>query len=99
MNDLIIKDNVVDALTKYLPEHNDMLQLIEENLPEIKRATSLFNKRQSQFMDNMMTASKLTPLRNLRQILAEIEKAKNAYKKHTGRTLKKRIVLNDLHAT
>jgi hypothetical protein len=65
-------------LAEMLPGHEKMLKHIEENLPEIGRASSLFRKTQSQFMDNVLTVSHLTPIRNLRQILAEIERSMQA---------------------
>ena len=65
-------------LSKLLPGHEKMLKEIEQNLPEIGRASSLFRKTQSQFMDNVLTISHLTPIRNLRQILAEIERSMQA---------------------
>lgn len=65
-------------LAEILPGHEKMLSLIEQNVPEIARASSLFRKSQSQFMDNVLTVSNLTPIRNLRQILAEIENTMHA---------------------
>lgn len=65
-------------LANILPGHDKMLKYIETNLPEIGRASSLFRKTQSQFMDNVLTVSHLTPIRNLRQILAEIERSMQA---------------------
>lgn len=61
-----------------MPEHKEMLSIIEASVPEMRRATSLFYKTQSQFMDNMLTVSHLTPIRNLRQILAERTKSEQA---------------------
>ncbi len=65
-------------LTSYLPEHTKMISMINENYPEIQRATSLFGKSQSQFMDNFLTVTQPTALRSVRQILAEINKSKSA---------------------
>jgi hypothetical protein len=73
-----ISDRAISTLCEYMPEHQDMLATINTNLPEIARASSVFCKTQSQFMDNMLTVSHLTPLRNVRQILAEINKTKSA---------------------
>lgn len=62
-----------------LPEsYRSMIDLISKNYPEIARATSNFCKQQSRFMDDMLTVSHFTPIRNLRQILAEIEQTKLA---------------------
>jgi len=69
---------IVSSLINEFPEHKDMLCLIKGNLPEISRGTSLFQKTQSQFMDTMLTVSNTTPLRNVRQILSEIERSRAA---------------------
>lgn len=90
--DLQTLDNsTINSIIEYAPEHNQMLQVIKENLPEIQRATSLFGKGQSQFMDNMLTVSHTTPVRNLRQILAEIEKSKMALKESYFKNAKKDV--------
>lgn len=78
---LVPTDNkTFNSLVTYMPEHKQMLEVIKTNLPEINRSTSLFNKTQSQWMDNMLTVSHPTPIRNLRQILAEINKTNAALK-------------------
>jgi hypothetical protein len=59
-------------------QYQDMLDIIKQEIPEVQRATALFNKTQSQFMDNMLTIHNLTPLRNMRQILAEMKKIRLA---------------------
>jgi hypothetical protein len=67
------------SIQKILPEeYHGMLAKIESGYPAIKRDTDNFYKTQSQFMDNMLTVNHPTELRNLRQILAEINKAKMA---------------------
>lgn len=76
----LILNNTVNSLVTSMPEHTQMLQIIQQSLPEIKRGTSLFCKTQSQFMDNMLTVSHPTPLRNARQILAEINQTTEALK-------------------
>ena len=69
-----------------------MLEKIETNLPALQTDQQAFFKTQSQFMDNMLTVSHPTPIRNLRQILAEINKAKaaldQAYFKNKKRQIK-----------
>lgn len=80
MNNLVVQSKAFDEISAYLPEHGEMLQVIEKNLPEIIRETSLFGKTQSQFMDNLLTVSHPTPFRNIRQCLSEIERARNALK-------------------
>jgi len=59
-------------------EYNNMLAKIEKNMPALLHDQQAFFKSQSQFMNNMLTVSHPTPLRNLRQILAEVNKTKTA---------------------
>ena len=59
-------------------QYKNMQEIIKASLPEVTRATVLFQKSQSQFMDNMLTISHITPIRNLRQILAEMKKIRMA---------------------
>jgi hypothetical protein len=60
------------------PEYQEMLAVINDSALEIQRTTQIFNKTQSQFMDNMLTVSHLTPFRNLRQVLAEMTRTRSA---------------------
>lgn len=71
---------IIEDLICTMPEYKGMLQTFHASLPEIKKSTDNFNKTQSQFMDNMLTLSHQTPLRNVRQILAEIKKTELALK-------------------
>lgn len=80
-----------NQLVEVMPEHTQMLEVIKESLPEIQRATSLFFKTQSQFMDNMMTVSAFTPIRNARQILAEMVQTREAIKEATFKLKKEAI--------
>jgi hypothetical protein len=86
-------------LTECLPEYKGMLEVIKAGVPEITRATSLFGKRQSQFMDNMLTIKKPTPIRNLRQIAAEMNKINEAltetYHKCRRKEVERQIALRD----
>lgn len=70
----------LNQLVEIMPEHAPMLEVIKESLPEIHRASSLHYKTQTQFMDNMLTVAHMTPLRNLRQILAQITRTRDAIK-------------------
>lgn len=54
------------------------LQIINEVFPEVQRATGMFNKTQSHYMDNTLTVHHYTPIRNLRQILAEMKRTRLA---------------------
>lgn len=77
MNDIEIfslSKELVDNLEQHLP----MMRIIQDNLPIIKEGSDNFMKTQSQFMDNMLTIHHPTPIRNLRQILAEINKSLQA---------------------
>lgn len=56
-----------------------------KNMPEIDRATTAFGKHQSQFMNFIMTVSALTPERNMRQILAEIERKREALRENESK--------------
>lgn len=67
-----------------------MLNDICSYFPEIKKATGNFNKSQSQFMNNMLTVSHPTELRNARQILSEIERTKQALNEAYFNLLKKK---------
>lgn len=90
--DLTINNAVNDLIT-FMPEHKEMLGTIQENLPEIQRASSLFYKTQSQFMDNMLTISHPTPIRNLRQIAAEYNRTKDALRENHFKFKKQEIEL------
>jgi hypothetical protein len=74
MNNLIPFERKISLENQYTP----MLNIIDRGFPEIQRATQLFQKTQSQFMDNMLTVSHITPIRNLRQILAEMKNTRLA---------------------
>ena len=82
-----------NKLVAIMPEHKDMIATISNSLPEIHRSTSLFFKTQSQFMDNMMTVSHNTPLRNMRQILAQMNSTREAIKEAYFKLKKKDIEL------
>ena len=72
MKDLQIK-SVESALEQY-PKLVNMVKDINARMPEIHSSTMNFCKKQSQFMDNMLTLNHPTTFRNIRQILAEIER-------------------------
>lgn len=83
----------VNQLVARMPEHKEMIATIQASLPEVQRSTSLFCKTQSQFMDNMLTVSHPTPLRNIRQILAEMNKTREAIKELHFKTRKREVEL------
>ena len=62
-----------------LPGSGAQLDLLREALPAIRHASArLGGKRQTQFMDRVLTLSQSTPERTLRQILAELDKTLGA---------------------
>lgn len=87
----LTNDKNFQQLVEVMPEHEKMLQVIQAGLPEVQRASSLFYKTQSQFMDNMMTVSHMTPIQNMRQILAEMVKVREAIQEATLKLKKKDV--------
>ena len=73
-----------------------MVDSINKRMPAIKRATSNFGKRQSQFMDTMLTLSHPTPYRNLRQILSEIERSHEGLREAFYKSEKSKITKRKL---
>jgi len=93
--------NVSSDLDTYLKDsidkpHLAMIERVKGNLPEIHRGQSQFMKTQSQFMDNMLTVSHPTPLRNLRQILAEMTRTESALKENYYKIEKKKVTIKKL---
>ena len=78
MNDLTLIEESEKYLQNISPQYSVMVKDIKKYMPVINKGLSNFGKTQSQFMDNMLTVSKLTPLRNLSQILAEINRTLSA---------------------
>ena len=82
----------ITTLNKDLPtQYKTMLSEVSEYYPVITKATKNFNKSQSQFMNNMLTVSHPTELRNLRQILAQLNRAKMALDEAYFKVEKKKI--------
>jgi phosphopantetheinyl transferase (holo-ACP synthase) len=98
----LIEINVNEVLNN-IPNHGKMVEIIKTNLPEIQRATSIFYKTQSQYMDNILTVSHPTPLRNIRQILSEITRSKEAlqeaYFKNKKKAIEIKILQRDIKKT
>lgn len=61
-----------------IEEHLPMLEKMQELMPVIQKHSNNFMKTQSQFMDNMLTVNHHTDMRNMRQILAEVNSTMNA---------------------
>jgi phosphopantetheinyl transferase (holo-ACP synthase) len=64
--------------TDRIEEHLPMLEKMQELMPVIQKHSNNFMKTQSQFMDNMLTVNHHTDMRNMRQILAEVNSTMNA---------------------
>ena len=60
--------------------NKNQLQTMADSMNEIDRATTAYGRTQSSYMDYLMTVSAFTPARNARQILAEIERRRQALK-------------------
>lgn len=75
---LKLPDTVKSGLQNIVPEAGPLVANISNALPRLSSDSKAFYKRQSQFMDTMMTVSHPTPYRNLRQILAEMQATLNA---------------------
>lgn len=93
MSSLVLKQQDYDPLLIKQPELKAMVESINKTLPEIERAKNNFGKSQTQYMDNMLTVSHATPLRNLRQILAEVEKIQQALRETYFKQQKTKIKL------
>jgi len=74
-----------------IEQHLPMMKLIRENLPAINEGISMFGKSQSAFMDNMLTVAHPTPIRNLRQILSEINRSMQALREANFNIKRKEI--------
>ena len=85
----IIKQNT--SVLKDSENYQEMLTRIEKSLPAIREGCSQFGKHQSQFMDNFLTVSHPTNLRNARQILAEMNKSIEALKEAQYKINKRKI--------
>lgn len=100
MKDLIIiDDNLLKEISFGCKTDPKVIETITSNLPEIKRASELFSKTQSYFMDNLLTVSHYTPIRNLRQIMAESERCmralREAYHNHAEKEVELKIMNRD----
>lgn len=92
--ELLIIENTPSALTELvdaMPEHRAMIENISEKMPEVIRGTSFFGKQQSQFMDNNLTISHYTPMRNMNQSLAQITKTREAIQENMIKLKRKEI--------
>ena len=58
--------------------YKPMIKHLSNALKKTDKTSENFYKTQSNFMDNNLTVTQLTPIRSIRQILAEINKSKSA---------------------
>ena len=70
-----------------------MVDEIAEYYPVLDKASEAFHKTQSQFMDNTLTLSAPTEIRNARQILAEINKSRMAMEEASFSVARKKVEL------
>lgn len=93
--------DVVQFERKFLQDTNNdkMFDIISSMLPEVQRATSMFCKTQSQFMDNLLTISHFTPIRNMRQILAEMQRIRQALGEAYFNIEKKKLQIEEKRAS
>jgi hypothetical protein len=70
------------------------IKSIADFMPEVNRATNAFGKTQSQFMNNIMTISSFAVYRNLRQVMSEIERRRQALKENVFKTKRQLIELS-----
>jgi len=74
----IVSTGFINMIKVVDNKHSLLLQELQVDLPKIQQITNNFGKSQSQFMDNMLTTSHPTPIRNIRQIMAEINRSMDA---------------------
>lgn len=94
MFNLIVPEKKFEITSKN--EYAEMVKSIEENLPILKEGIAQFGKAQSQFMDNFLTVSHPTPLRNVRQILSEINQCLEALREAQYKIEKQKIEIKRL---
>ena len=58
--------------------YKPIIQYLNQELTKVETTSKNFYKSQSNYMDNHLTITQLTPIRSIRQILAEINKSKSA---------------------
>ena len=96
MLDLIKLQSAQVELFNKAKQYTAMVKVVQESLPTIYQASSNFGKNQSQFMDNFLTISHPTPLRNARQTLAEINRSVEALREAQYNMNKKQIQIKRL---
>lgn len=69
---LELPSQVNQELVSLCPDAQHLIQNIASGMPKISQDSKAFYKSQSQFMDKFLTISQYTPIRDLRQIIAEL---------------------------
>lgn len=87
----IITRGTTEQIGKLQTVTEEHLNQIAEYNKEINRATNIFGRSQSKYMNYIFTVSAFTPLRNLQQLLAEIESRRSALRENIFKQ-KKQIV-------
>jgi len=95
MNELSTK-SFVEMVKALDDKHSQLLQELNTDMPKIQEITNNFGKSQSQFMNNMLTTSHPTPIRNIRQIMAEITRSIGALREAYYKNKKKLIEIKKL---
>lgn len=75
--------------------NQEQLVEIAKNNEEIDRATTALGRSQSSYMNYLMTMSAFTPIRNLHQLLAEIESRRSALRENIFKQKKQVIELKE----
>ena len=89
--DLVIQKLSNSPLVK--KEYKQMLTNINATLPAIKQSSSNFYKSHSQFMGVMLDVTAITPIRSVKNTLAELDKTRMALEEAQLKMMKKDIEL------
>lgn len=93
MKDLVIK-NIATDLVSTSKEYSLMLKNIDEKFPAVARDSSNFYKSHSQFMNVTVDVTALTPIRAIKNTLAEIDRTKSALQFNYFELKKKEVEIN-----
>lgn len=85
------------TLLRDMPGHAGMIEKINRSMLAVQESTSMFFKAQSQFMDNMLTIACPTPLRNIRQVLAQMQRTHEAVRELHLKIMKTEATLTIKH--
>jgi len=85
LNNQSLEVSLGDEFLEAMPEIRPMIQRYEAIKPTLVENKSFFAKTQSQHMDNSMTLHQWTPIRTIRQCLAEINKSETAIRQNLSK--------------